>query len=1466
MNALLKLLAAITNLTRAGGLRNIEQVYKVAKRELGDKFNVAKKQIDDAFKQGKEQKKLDDRTKDLKKTDEQGIQSLESDMKSIEQSTEKLKKIAEKNKADSDDIFALKSDPVKTNTPLQKKLTKAVEEAKQQIKEIGSLSDATMQKEQIRNALKSLRDKRIYEMGSGLEGDVRTALRQFVKKEVKEGRLDIPDSYEKKMILEDRQGGVDPIDVFRKAYGEDALIAVDDIFEQYGNSLTGPTYRDIEENFRKLFKFNRGFYDMADLPVPKKEYGFEPGLQSVDTVEQDLINQYKQLDELDKFEIPKNRKSNSMGGINRINFADGPKDPKKKALINAIKKIPKVGKIVGGAVEIINYVKTLDPIEAMKEVNKVITRKGKYKNVTEKESQKIFEDTQDHIFEREPKPTEFDIDDDYIDAEEIESAKKLAPKMVERLQIKAKYPGIDDDLVDKILIDDNPQRKAEVLATLDEAFRMMEKGKNTDEIIDTFKNQNRTKQAFGTGSEGLSEITGLYEKIRNNNIEKQKDANDNKQMRFRKLLASNKFPELNTFLEAELNEDDEKIELDVRTNLAVGGSPFTAQQLAQEKQQSYLDYLARQGVGQSGTATGSAPTFNPFTGTSTTPPASGGSQPGTGGGGGTTNTGTGNTGGGLIVPGGSTGRGPSGGRYSGGSSGGSSGGTGGTSSGGSNLYTGANNRPPSMGSNTGGSTPGSGGSGLTSNTGNSNVGGGGFGGTGSIVGGGTGTTGKNNQVDTGDLGSEAANVAANNAATGSTGSTGGGTGAEAVAAYKNYLKNHTGSGSPVGFNSFRQQQPKFKGQLTFTSDSYDELQNVKNAVSGGWQDDGTYDKTMINNLFPDTGDLGSEAANDAANAAATGTDQSATADDGFEDQSKDFGADANDGFEDQSYTDDKGIKRITKDLYDQARYDFFKEKGKIPENASLEAFKSGTFAGATYSPRDTNLNLSFKDHLREKYGAESYISPNPKSAYTQVGGGSDFAQISSLPETSNAARTIQTETNNQNILQTANEYATKHGKTITAASYLLDYVAPGTGKIIRTAQALNKGYNMYTDSKDAAINDSLNEVQGITGNIDLREENKTRGRVNKAVGGSLDLEARQKQSQLDFLARQPGAQPAQPQPPTANPAPQQPAVNPQPPTQAPAPFDMSKYQGGYFDGGIEDSRNIALNNLASLGVDTSKYSKMTATDTSGPKFQGLSMNEIFAMDENTAKETLGFDPSVPDASPEFEEFLRVNDPGPMPIGPGGPAGMKTEFMNQDELAQILNRAIPSYMQTARDLGENYTLEEMLAMSDDDLAALDDRYDKKMGYGKYAKTPGGQYNQNPGNLTPQKTINVQMKELVGTPGTGSGNSLTQGGYMNGGRVKLKYGGDAYGQSKKVKSSMNVDYNDPFKKLMGNDSSRFIKSTSSLTRYAKNLNKLKNSKQAKAALRKSLLVQNEKTRKDALKRLSLLKKLYSGGKSV
>ena len=72
-------------------------------------------------------------------------------------------------------------------------------------------------------------------------------------------------------------------------------------------------------------------------------------------------------------------------------------------------------------------------------------------------------------------------------------------------EILKKYPGIDSKLVDQILIDDNPQRKAEVLATLDEAFTMMKKGMSDDEILTTFKKTPRTKQAGG----GLAYLMGL---------------------------------------------------------------------------------------------------------------------------------------------------------------------------------------------------------------------------------------------------------------------------------------------------------------------------------------------------------------------------------------------------------------------------------------------------------------------------------------------------------------------------------------------------------------------------------------------------------------------------------------------------------------------------------------------------------------------------------------------------------------------------------------------------------------------------------------------------------------------------------------------------------------------------------------------------------------------------------------------
>jgi len=89
------------------------------------------------------------------------------------------------------------------------------------------------------------------------------------------------------------------------------------------------------------------------------------------------------------------------------------------------------------------------------------------------------------------------------------SKSKDYDKFLEMQSIQQKYGNmIDDNLLKQIMVDDNPQRKAEVLATIDEAMKMQEKGMSPQEIIDIIKNTTRTKQAKG-GSAGLDYLMGL---------------------------------------------------------------------------------------------------------------------------------------------------------------------------------------------------------------------------------------------------------------------------------------------------------------------------------------------------------------------------------------------------------------------------------------------------------------------------------------------------------------------------------------------------------------------------------------------------------------------------------------------------------------------------------------------------------------------------------------------------------------------------------------------------------------------------------------------------------------------------------------------------------------------------------------------------------------------------------------------
>ena len=88
---------------------------------------------------------------------------------------------------------------------------------------------------------------------------------------------------------------------------------------------------------------------------------------------------------------------------------------------------------------------------------------------------------------------------------EDDFTREMAPNLFLRMELKARFPGITDEMISKIMADDNPQRIAEVMETMDEGLKMSEKGMSTDEIISAFKKTPRTKNAGG----GLNYLMGL---------------------------------------------------------------------------------------------------------------------------------------------------------------------------------------------------------------------------------------------------------------------------------------------------------------------------------------------------------------------------------------------------------------------------------------------------------------------------------------------------------------------------------------------------------------------------------------------------------------------------------------------------------------------------------------------------------------------------------------------------------------------------------------------------------------------------------------------------------------------------------------------------------------------------------------------------------------------------------------------
>jgi hypothetical protein len=312
---------------------------------------------------------------------------------------------------------------------------------------------------------------------------------------------------------------VDAIEVFVKEFGGESLIDVKNVAEEMIElERMGRSLKSMDEILEQS-----GLFDITRNPNARKGMSDEQLEQIKKEVDQD-----KMIKDFD----PTDREPNSMGGFQRIGFADGPEDPKKKkGIMKLVKKIPKVGKTVELVTGIINAIKKLKPMDAMKEMNEVVAKRGKYKNLDDDEVKKIFDETNDYIFERDVPADEFavnfdddiDISQGMIDLDEMnftknaQAAKKaidnasintdlMKAKLMERFELEKKYPGIDDRLLTQIIDDPDPQRKAEVIATIDQAFELMRQGKSQEEVYDIMKQMtDRTKQAKG----GLSYLMGM---------------------------------------------------------------------------------------------------------------------------------------------------------------------------------------------------------------------------------------------------------------------------------------------------------------------------------------------------------------------------------------------------------------------------------------------------------------------------------------------------------------------------------------------------------------------------------------------------------------------------------------------------------------------------------------------------------------------------------------------------------------------------------------------------------------------------------------------------------------------------------------------------------------------------------------------------------------------------------------------
>ena len=518
----LKFLTSAFNMVKRGDIKNFDDIVKFAKQQFGDLDSGFIKEIKDTFNKGKAAAITEKITKDMSMGDPtgEGISQFKKNIEELRKQLKELDKLDDRNKDITKDL----------EDALTGQIFKRPEGSKDKAKPFQT-PGMPFQRENP--------DYRIPGGSRYAEGNLRTAIRKFLETEINEGRLTVNDRDKKRVMDYSPFSEDDPIDVFRRYYGETALDSADKMASKLE---MGESFSDYERIFRenvgelKIKTEGAGQYDqsIADAEAALKQRGEDK----------------KNLEILEDFDV-EGRTKNNMGGIisSRVGYRDAGRvirlaqllKSKGKDLTEELRKavdniFPSGDRKIDADMALDNMYEELgidrdmvdmkDDMKAYGEAYDLLSvprgsRGGPDDIAAPVQSA---EDTLKEMIKKEKKEDieslkDLDIRDTIIPTGSLISSKlktmriadEIKPGLFENLtdtqtEIIEKYGDlVDMDLLKNIVLDPDPNNQAAALATLEEAMVLMKKGVGPDEAIDILKKGSRTKQAEG----GLSYLMGM---------------------------------------------------------------------------------------------------------------------------------------------------------------------------------------------------------------------------------------------------------------------------------------------------------------------------------------------------------------------------------------------------------------------------------------------------------------------------------------------------------------------------------------------------------------------------------------------------------------------------------------------------------------------------------------------------------------------------------------------------------------------------------------------------------------------------------------------------------------------------------------------------------------------------------------------------------------------------------------------